>query len=203
MRQPCKSVLVLPQTHGRDYHRSIQHLYIELPVRFQNPDPADVPRIAADQEGIKAVAAADPRFQNARKIVNVVDDESRPSQGAPHNRKEVNQERRRVRRHRRQFGDCNSFGPSAGRRLSQSAVNGAVISGHGEGQPFLQLAKGQHRHPVRVVPAAFGRIGERGPGKFVDLLHCDADNPFHDPAIVWPARRPIAQADTVLLASSA
>ena len=45
-----------------------------LPLRFQNPDAADVARVPANQEGWAALAPRNPRLERIGVVMNVVND---------------------------------------------------------------------------------------------------------------------------------
>ncbi|SPW71356.1 Uncharacterised protein [Escherichia coli] len=54
-----------------------------LSLRFQDPDTADVARIAPDQKGRPAFTPRNPRLERIGVVVDVVDDKAGAGQRAP------------------------------------------------------------------------------------------------------------------------
>jgi hypothetical protein len=112
----------------------------------------------------------------------VVDHEPRAGQSPADHRQEVDEERRLAGHRRRRTGFGELVRPDAGRGATEGVVHLAVVAGHGECQPALQLGHGQHGLPVAVVGSALGGVGERRSGQLVHQRHHRADQPLDDPA---------------------
>lgn len=62
-----------------------------------------------------------------------------------------------MRCQRRHAAEQDFLLPPAGRGLPQSRMFGAVVAGHHQRQPPLELGQRQHRGGLRVVDATLGR----------------------------------------------
>jgi hypothetical protein len=133
----------------------------------------------------------------------VVDRETGSRQSTAQDRQKIDQEGGRVGYEGGRPSPGDAFRPAGGGCLEQGGVDAAVISGHRQGQPTLQLAQGEHGHAVGIVGAPLSGIGKGGPGQLVHPLHRGADDALDDAAEMGSARRTIGQRDAVLLAAAA
>jgi hypothetical protein len=79
------------------------------------------------------------------------------------------------------------------RRPTQSLGHLAVVAGHRQHQPGVQLGHRQYRAAVAVVGAALSDVRERRTGHLVVDQANRADHLLHDPAEMRQARRPVRQ----------
>ncbi len=70
---------------------TVGNFQVMLSLRFQDPDTADVARIAPDQKGRPAFTPRNPRLERIGVVVDVVDDKAGAGQRAPEDRQKIDQ----------------------------------------------------------------------------------------------------------------
>ncbi|SPW86976.1 Uncharacterised protein [Escherichia coli] len=128
---------LFPEGDSRMRQGTVGNFQVMLSLRFQDPDTADVARIAPDQKGRPAFTPRNPRLERIGVVVDVVDDKAGAGQRAPEDRQKIDQERSSACDDGRYADTRHGLGPARGRRLEQAVVHRTVVGADRQCEPAL------------------------------------------------------------------